>query len=191
MKESTQNDFKWKESVVSKDRRYHTVIGKPLYKERFDEVMSFHEPGLAPAKKGNQWFHICQDGIRSYRASFDRAWGFYFGLAAVNKDGTFYHITPDGRPMYELKFSWVGNFQENVCAVRDLEGRYFHIKPDGTRLYTKNYRYVGDFKEGFAAVFDKDGHSFHIDREGESARQNQSSQIAILRRPIEGILVSF
>ena len=102
MKKSSETDFRWKGAVVSKDRRYHTILGKPLYRERFEEVMSFHEPGLAPAKKGNEWFHISQDGIRNYGVSFDYVWGFYSGLAAVNKDGIFYHVTPEGRPAYKV-----------------------------------------------------------------------------------------
>ncbi len=156
----------WREAVISGDRRYHVLYGKPLYAERFDEVMSFHEPGLAPAKLGREWFHIRPSGKRAYEVSFDRVWGFYYGLAAVNRNGEAFHITPDGLPAYKKRFSWVGNFQENVCVVRDFNGNYFHILPDGTRLYRENYRYAGDFKEGIASVFSENGTSFHIDKKG-------------------------
>jgi hypothetical protein len=177
LKEATEADYRWRYATISRDRRYHSVLGKPLYRERFDEVMSFHEPGLAPAKKGSEWFHIRQDGKRAYGASFDRVWGFYYGLAAVNKQGKAFHITSDGIPAYSERFSWVGNFQENVCVVRNPHGWYFHILPDGTRLYKATYRYVGDFKEGYAAVYDDGGKSFHIDMKGTPAYRHRYLEV--------------
>lgn len=177
MRKATGSGSRWKDATVSADRRYHILLGIPLYRERFDEVMSFHEPGLAPAKKGSKWFHIRQDGKRAYGVSFDRVWGFYYGRAAVNKQGKSFHITPDGIPAYRERFSWVGNFQENVCVVRSLQGGYFHILPDGRRLYKATYRYVGDFKEGYAAVYDEGGKSFHIDKKGNPAYRHRYLEV--------------
>ncbi len=183
-KTERKDNSRWKEAVISKDRRYHILSGKPLYEEKFDEVMSFHEPGLAPAKLGKDWFHICGSGKRAYSATFDRAWGFYYGLAAVNKNGEAFHITPKGIPAYKERFSWVGNFQENVCAVRDIQGNYFHILPDGTRLYSETYRYVGDFKEGVAAVFSENGTSFHIDKEGAPIYSHRFQEVGQFHKGI-------
>ncbi len=179
-----KSKFIWKEAIVSADRRYHTVLGKPLYRERFDEVMSFHEPGLAPAKKGSEWYHINQAGKMAYKFLFDRVWGFYYGRAAVNKNGKAFHIIPDGTPAYRKRFSWVGNFQENVCVVRNFQGRYFHVLPDGGRLYKETYRYVGDFKEGYAAVYDDSDRSYHIDMKGVPAYRNRYLEVGQFHKGI-------
>lgn len=166
-RENWLNNMLWRKSRCSQDRRFHIINGKPLYRNKFDEVMSFHEPGLAPARIDDCWFHIKADGSRAYSQSFDRAWGFYFGRAAVNIGNEAFHIFPDGNDVYIQRFLWVGNFQEELCAVRYKNGRYGHILLDGNRVYPLTYSYVGDFKENTAVVQDDDGLHFHIIRSGQ------------------------
>ena len=156
----------WANSYCSQDRRFHLFQGEPLYKNRFDEVMSFHFPGLAPARIGNHWFHIRENGQRAYDHSFERVWGFYYGLSAVNNEGEAYHINAMGHPAYTRRYSWCGNFQENVCSLRDKDGNYFHITLEGEPAYPEKYVYVGDFKENFAAVYRQNEGAFHIDSKG-------------------------
>jgi hypothetical protein len=147
--------------------RYHELDGIPMYDQRYDEVLSYHAPGLAPARKGNVWFHITPKGERAYQGKFDRVFGYYYGLAAVSDGGKWFHISPDGRPAYRRRFKWVGNFQENLCTVMDNDNHFYHIDPYGNRIYEENYRYVGDFHEGVAAVQGEDGLFSHITRDGK------------------------
>lgn len=157
---------KWQKSSVSKDRKYHNIGGKPMYETRFDEVMSFHDPGLAPVKTGNEWFHIWPNGERAYQHSFDRAWGFYSGLAAVNLKGESFHIGIDGTPAYKKRYAWVGNFQQNLCAVKFKSGRYGHIQKDGYLAHQETYCYAGDYRENSAVVQLDNGKHIHIDPTG-------------------------
>ena len=41
----------WRDTGVSPSGTHHVRGGAPLYVERFDEVLKFHEPGLAPLSK--------------------------------------------------------------------------------------------------------------------------------------------
>ena len=160
------SDDCWKNSTVSEDMTHHILNGKPLYDAKFDEVMSFHYPGLAPVRKGNRWFHIRPDGKVAYTGSFDKAWGYYDGLACVVKDGYSYHIKENGTPAYSSRFAWCGNYQEKLCAVRDNENNYFHIDIYGNPAYPSKFRYAGDYKSGLAAVQNDEGYYFHINRDG-------------------------
>ena len=156
----------WKLSRVSVDRRYHEIDGKPLYNKRFDEVMSFHEPGIAPARLDNRWFHIKPDGSRTYDHAFDKAWGYYEGFASVVLDGKAFHIDENGYPAYCNRFAWCGNYQEGVCTVRDSGGFYYHIDKHGSPTYSARYSYAGDYHEGFASVQTEKGLYTHIDLKG-------------------------
>ena len=158
----------WQGSRSSLDRTHHVKDGRPIYAARFEEVLAFHEPGLAPVRRGTEWFHIREDGKPAYKFRFDRAFGFYEGLAAVVKDGTSHHILPTGEPAYANRLAWCGNFQEGRCPVRDPEGRYFHVLSDGTPAYVDRYAYVGDFREGAAVVFGADRMAWHIDEKGRA-----------------------
>lgn len=163
----------WQGSLPSPDRTHHIKDGKALYLGRFDEVLSFHAPGLAPVRQGSVWFHIRDDGKPAYEPRFDRAFGFYNGLAAVVERGVAYHILPTGEPAYTTMFAWCGNFQEGLCSVQDLEGHYFHIHSDGTPAYPDRYAYVGDFREGAAVVFSPNRMAWHIDVKGNPISDNR------------------
>lgn len=156
----------WERSIISNDRTYHLVDGNPMYRERFNEVLSFHSPGLAPVKKDGKWFHIDSHGIPIYGGRYDRAWGYYDGLAAVVRDGEYFHIDSGGKPTYREKYLWCGNFQNGLCSVQFKNSRYGHILPDGKRAYSESYSYAGDYRESYAVVQLDNGNSVHIDRNG-------------------------
>jgi hypothetical protein len=149
---------------ISKDATHHvTQDGVAAYTERFDEVLQFHNPGLAPVRLKGQAWHIRTDGSPAYPRRFCRTFGFYDGLAAVIDADGWHHINPDGSDAYVERYHWCGNFQENIGAVRDLQRQYFHIHPNGEPLYAERWSYAGDFKDGIAVVQNSNGRSTHID----------------------------
>ena len=152
-----------KDSQTEKRFYYH---GEPVFKV-FKSILKFHEPGLAPVEDESGWYHITATGSALYPERYERTFGFYCGLASVNaKEGCF-HINADGKPAYNEKYAWCGNFQENICTVRDKSGSYFHIAPNGKRLYNENFIYAGDFKDGIACVKCADGLWRHIKANGQ------------------------
>ena len=173
MKAREAKQMDWQDSKVSLDMRFHEVKGVPMYVERYDQVLSFHAPGLAPVRKGDAWFHIGPDGKKTYRYEYDRVFGYYYGMAAVSDHGKWFHIKPDGEQAYRFHFKWVGNFQENLCVVIDYEGHYYHINSNGERVYKENYRYAGDYHEGVAAVLGEDGLFFHVLNDGSKLNSSK------------------
>jgi len=141
--------------------------GKRTHNSEFDWVLPFHNPGLAPVGDSSGSYHICLDGNPAYSARFERTFGFYCDLAAVEKEGFFFHIHPNGSPAYTDRWNWCGNFQQQLCVVRNEIGEYYHIKTDGTLIPGGPHSYAGDFREGFAVVRGKDGLCRHIDGEGK------------------------
>ncbi|MEZ4462641.1 MAG: methyltransferase [bacterium] len=157
----------WTTLLVSNSGTHHVHIdGEPAYNERFDEVLKFHAPGLAPVLRDGQAWHICVDGSPAYERRFSRTFGFYEGLAAVVGPHGWHHIDKDGRDVYETRYDWCGNFQQARCAVRSHDGSYQHIVPDGTPAYAGTWRYAGDYRDGIAVVQARDGHSTHISLDG-------------------------
>ncbi len=156
----------WTRAAVAPDATHHTVTDLPLYSNRFDEVLSFHAPGLAPARRGDLAWHITADGEPAYARRFRRTFGFYEGLAAVESTHGWHHITPDGADAYPERHAWCGNFNDGRCPVRLGDLRYLHITPTGRPAYEERWRYAGDFRGGIAVVARDDGRSTHVDRDG-------------------------
>jgi hypothetical protein len=156
----------WRNATIAPDGTHHLAGDGPLYGERFDEVLKFHEPGLAPVRRGDEAWHICPDGTAAYPQRFQRTFGFYDGLAAVVSGDGWHHIRPDGTNVYAGRYAWCGNFQDGRCAVRRHDGRYVHIGRDGAPAYEHDWRYAGDFRDGVGVVQADDGRSTHIDRDG-------------------------
>jgi predicted O-methyltransferase YrrM len=152
--------------VVAADRTHHVIDGVPAYDVRFDEVLGFHEPGLAAVRLGGEGWHVGPDGHAAHRRRFWRTFGFYQGLAAVQGRDGWFHVLPDGSEAYAARYGWCGNFQDGRCAVRDDEGRYRHIDRSGDAAYGACWRYAGDFRDGLAVVQAADGCSTHIDLDG-------------------------
>lgn len=156
----------WRQAVVSECRTHHQLHGLPLYAERFDEVLKFHEPGLAPVRRGPRAWHIGPDGTAAYARRFARTFGFYEGSAAVVSQQGWHHIVPSGQDLYDARHGWCGNYQGGRCSVRDVDGAYFHLDERGRPAYAVRWRYAGDYRDCIAVVQGHDGRSTHIDRNG-------------------------
>lgn len=162
----------WQNARVSPCGTHHTRGGSALYKARFDGVLPFHAPGLAPVHDGGKAWHIKADGTAAYPGVFLETFGFYEGLAAVRDNSGWFHIAPDGATAYKTRKEWCGNFQGGRCVVCD-GGKYYHILPDGRPLYPERYAYVGDFREMCAVVKYEDGMCGHITESGNSAHSRR------------------
>lgn len=145
---------------------HHVADGRPVYSARFDEVLKFHSPGLAPVRRDGQAWHIQPDGSSAYESRFKRTFGYYEGLSAVIAEEGAFHISPAGLPVYKERYAWCGNFQGARCTVREVSGAYFHITCDGSPAYRGRWRYAGDFRDGIAVVQSELGVSTHIDANG-------------------------
>ncbi|MBP9892795.1 MAG: WG repeat-containing protein [Planctomycetes bacterium] len=159
----------WRNFLVAGDGTHHLCDGFPVYDLRFDSVLKFHEPGLAPVRLAGRAWHIQPDGQAAYAQRFLETFGFYGGLAAVRELSGWFHIDPFGSPAYSARYSWCGNFQEGLCPVRDQDGRYRHVQQEGKQAYNASWAYAGDFKDGIAVVQRDDGLSSHIDKRGHLA----------------------
>ncbi len=157
----------WRDVKVSAAGTHHVRGSASLYADRFDEVLPFHAPGLAPVRRGDEAWHILVDGSSAYDRRFLRTFGFYEGLAAVVGSDGWQHIHPDGAALYASRYEWCGNFQDGRCSVREPGGAYLHITPEGGPAYPVRWRYAGDFRHGVAVVQSDDGRSTHIDARGE------------------------
>lgn len=107
---SSTQGLSWKKSKVSMTRTHHIIVDEagnrqPLYNKSFDEVLPFHEPGLAPVRRGGLAWHIYADGSNAYSRTFARTFGFYQGRASVKpEDGTYHHIVSSGEDLYPERF---------------------------------------------------------------------------------------
>ncbi len=156
----------WATIAIAPDTTHHVRDGQPLYGERFDEVLKFHPPGLAPVRLGGQAWHVDTRGCPAYARRFVRTFGFYEGRAAVVSPSGWQHILPDGRDLYRQRHAWCGNYQGERCTFRDAEGRYHHVDLVGEASYRERWRYAGDYRDGIAVVQANDGRSTHIDPSG-------------------------
>lgn len=158
----------WRALQVSTDLTHHVAAdGAPAYPARFDEVLKFHAPGLAPVLQGGAAWHIHPDGRAAYAERHLRTFGFYEGRAAVHSDSGWHHITPTGQPLYAQRYGWCGNFQGGRCAVREAGGAYLHIDLAGVATSQARWRYAGDYRDGLAVVQASDGRSTHVDESGQ------------------------
>jgi hypothetical protein len=168
--------------LVSPCERYHLAEEEPLYSKIFLKVLKYHEPGLAPVLSEEGAYHINLDGLPVYSQRFKETFGFYDGKAAVQSSEGWFHINPNGVAVYPERYAWVGNFQEEICSVRDFQGFYFHIDEVGNRLYSNLYTYVGDFKDGIAVVCHEYGHHTHIDQKGNFVHFQWFNQLDVFHK---------
>lgn len=154
-----------------------------MYDARFDQVLSFHEPGLAAVQTGGRAWHIDVHGFPAYGRRFTRAFGFYQGYAAVETEGGWCHITPEGSDLYPQRYTWCGNFQDSLVVVRDADSLYRHLQTNGTTAYEQSFLYAGDFKDGIACARDKeDGLCIHIDREGRAIHDRRYLDLDVFHK---------
>lgn len=156
----------WQQTRIAPETSHHILNGQPLYAARFDEVLSFHEPGLAAVRVGDQAWHINSAGFPAYAQRFDRTFGYYEGRAAVVQGNDWWHILPNGLDLYPDRYHWAGNFQGGFCTVHNGAGAYFHIDDNGRPAYQERWRYAGDFKDSLAVVQSDAGLSTHIKTDG-------------------------
>lgn len=156
----------WRDTRVSADGTHHTMGGVPLYAPRFDAVLKFHAPGLAPVRSGGEAWHVDLSGAPAYAARFRQTFGYYEGCAAVEESAGWCHVDTVGRPLYAERYAWVGNRVEGRAPARQADGRYLHLDERGRPVSADRWRYVGDFRDGIAVVQGEHGRSTHVDRQG-------------------------
>lgn len=152
---------------VSTNHTHFLYNGNMLFDKYFEEVLKFHAPGFAPVKDQSGWYHIDINGNSIYKERYNRVFGFYCNRAAVVLDDLWFHVNVSGNRVYQPSFAWAGNYQEDLCTVRDYKGNYFHIDLQGERVYPECYLYAGDYKEGVASVKNQNGMFKHIDTNGK------------------------
>lgn len=156
----------WSAIQVSEENNSFIYKGELLFNKKYEEVLKFHSPGLAPVKDASGWYHIDANGVEVYKERYDRTFGFYFNRASVLCKDLWFHIDDRGERLYDVNYAWTGNYQESLCSVRDFNNQYFHIDLDGNPIYESKYRFVGDFKDGYACVKQLNGFYKHIDQLG-------------------------
>lgn len=157
----------WKDIKVSEKGNSFIYNDEILFNKEYDAVLKFHSPGIAPVKDESGWCHIDVNGVEIYKERYDRTFGFYFNRASVINENLWFHINEKGERLYNESYAWTGNYQENICSVRDLNNQYFHIDLDGNLIYDSKYKFVGDFKDGYACVKQLNGFYKHIDKYGD------------------------
>lgn len=158
----------WQNIQLSPDEKSYLINDSIAFGgKRFVEALNFHSPGIAAVKDESGAFHIDQFGEAIYNSRYLRTFGFYDGHATIQTHEGFTHIDTVGRKMHPDFYQWSGNYQEELCCVKDSDGNYFHIDLMGARVYAENYLYAGDFKYGIACVMRSDRKWTHIDRQGK------------------------
>ena len=157
----------WKNIKVSNDCTHFLFDGKPIFDKTFIEVLKFHSPGLAPVIDNSGAYHIDTSGNELYSNRYSRTFGYYCNRASVIDNNLWFHINEKGVKVYSVSYLWTGNYQENICTIRNTDNHYFHIDLNGDRIYKQNYVYAGDYKDGIACVKSQDGFYRHIDKNGK------------------------
>ena len=156
----------WQDIKVSLDQTSFILNDKVIFNRKFEKVMKFHAPGLAPVRDETGSYHVDVSGDQLYTERYEQTFGFYCNRAAVMHSGIWFHLNEQGKRVYPAGYAWTGNYQEDLCTVRDLSNHFFHIDKDGKRAYPANYLYCGDFKDGYACVRQSNRFFRHIDING-------------------------
>jgi len=172
----------WLDIKVSSDNTHFLFEGIQIFGRTFLKVLKFHSPGLAPVKDESGSYHIDSFGNQLYADRFTRTFGFYCNRAAIVDGDKCFHINSIGEQAYLQSYSWTGNFQEDLCPVRNYENQYFHIDLNGNRIYNDSYIYCGDFKDGIACVKTKNGFYKHIDSKGQFINDKEFLDLGIYHK---------
>jgi hypothetical protein len=172
----------WQDLKVSADNTHFLYNGKPLFGKTFMEVLKFHSPGLAPVKDNSGAYHIDVNGNELYPNRYSRTFGYYCNRAAVVDNNHWFHINEKGERVYSSNYAWTGNFQENICTVRNNDNQYFHIDLNGNKIYPEVYLYAGDYKDGIACVKCHDGFFRHIDSKGKFINEKSFLDLGVFHK---------
>jgi hypothetical protein len=172
----------WQDIKVSADNTHFLYKGKPLFGKTFIEVLKFHSPGLAPVKDNSGAYHIDANGNELYPNRYSRTFGYYCNCAAVVENNNWFHINEKGQRAYSTYYAWTGNYQENICTVRNDENQYFHIDLNGNKIYPEVYLYAGDYKDGIACVKCHDGFFRHIDSKGKFINEKSFLDLGVFHK---------
>lgn len=174
--------MKYNEIKISDNETYFLYQAKKLFNREFKQVLKFHAEGIAPVCDETGWYHINLKGEAIYKERYDRTFGYYFGKATVIKNNKWFHIDTQGKRIYNNDFAWCGNYQENICTVRDIDNHYFHIDDKGNKIYTEKYKYAGDFKDKNAVVKLKNGFCKHIDKHGNDLNGKLFTDLGVFHK---------
>jgi hypothetical protein len=172
----------WQDIKVSADNTHFLFEGKPIFNKHFMEVLKLHSPGLAPVQDETGAYHIDTSGVQLYAYKYLRTFGYYCNRAAVIKNDKWFHLTENGTSAYQQFFAWTGNYQENLCSVRDINNSYFHIDLNGEQIYSQTFLYAGDYKDGFACVKTASGYYKHIDTKGNYLNNIEFEDLGIFHK---------
>ncbi len=162
---------RWQDFTIAPDQTHHLKGGSAAYEARFEEVLKFHAPGLAPVRDASGAYHIFPTGRAAYPERYRRTFGFYEGRAAVQASDGWFHIQAPGKPLYSERYAWCGNYQAGRCPVRGFEGLYCYLLLDGQLADAVPYSYAGDYRDGIAVVQREDGLHTHINLAGQQVHQ--------------------
>jgi hypothetical protein len=172
----------WQNIKVSADSTHFLLEEKQIFDKHFLEVLKFHAPGLAPVKDQSGAYHITVDGNSLYKDRYNRTFGFYCNRATVTSESRWFHITENGEKAYKNHYAWCGNYQDNLCTVRDANNQYFHIDLNGHKVYAETFTYAGDYKDGIACVKTANGFYKHINAKGESLNKIEFLDLGIFHK---------
>lgn len=173
----------WKNIRLAECNTHFTINGNQIFGKTFLDALKFHAPGLAPVKSDEGWYHINTDGNEIYSQRYLRAFGYYCNRASVISEHGWLHIDEKGQHLSNAIYKWAGNFQEDLCSVRDKEDKYFHVKLDGSPAYKMKYIYAGDFKDGYACVKTEEGWQ-HINTKGKELNGKKFNDLGVFHKGI-------
>lgn len=173
----------WQEIKLSECGTFFSYKGDKVFNKTFIRALKFHSPGFAPVQDQDGWFHIRNNGEQLYKERFKRAFGFYCNRAAITGEEGWFHIDEKGIRLYTQCYSWVGNYQEDKCVVRDFSNNYYHIDLSGCRIYSDNYFYAGDYKESYSCVKTENGWK-HINSNGADLNKERYNDLGVFHKGI-------
>jgi hypothetical protein len=110
-----------KDLKLSTDQTHFTYNGQNIFGKTFIQALKFHSEGLAAVCDTSGWYHIDMQGSELYVNRYERAFGFYCNRSAVVDNQNWFHIDTQGYRTYYENYAWCGNFQENICTVRNRQ----------------------------------------------------------------------
>ena len=163
----------WREYRISADAvpSCPSRTSRPI-SSRFDEVLKFREPGLAPVHDASGAYHITPDGLAAYASRYIRTFGFYEGRAAVHSEDGWFHVRGEWRVRSTgSAMHGAATFRKSRCPVRLPGGDYFHIST--VMVHWRHMeRAIGTpatIRDGHAVVQREDGKHTHVDTFRQSA----------------------